>query len=189
MAGRGSDDGFVGHMTGIVRNGFMAVGLKEAVGWDHPYGDRCCRGFLRASEPPDGGRSGAQITLKGGAQVKRGLMGPAVALLVCLAAGALYAGYDQAMGQIKSIDVDGGRLVLSVRTGRDTPATDTTFLVDKDTTVKIGREKKTLKDLAEGNRCTVVYKEADKADGNATALLISVMGERRRPGGGGGDAN
>jgi hypothetical protein len=113
----------------------------------------------------------------------------ATVLLVCLTAGAAYAGYDQARGEIKSIDVDGGRLVLAVRTGRDTPAKDVTYIINDDTSVQINREKKTLKDLAEGTRANVVFREAEKDGGEPTALLITVYERRRRGNRGGGDVN
>ena len=113
-------------------------------------------------------------------------IGAAAALLVCLAAGSLYAGYDQAMGEVKSIDADAGKLVVAVRMGRDEAAKDVTYAIDKDTSVRVGREKKTLADVTVGKRVSVVYKEAE-GDGLPKALLISVM-EGRRPGGGGGAA-
>ena len=110
----------------------------------------------------------------------KALMVPLAVLLVCLTAGSLWADYDQTRGTIKSVDVDGGKLVLSVRTGRDTPAKDVTYLIDKETTVKIGRENKTLKDLEKGKMASVVYKEAEKEGDPAQALLITVYERRRR---------
>jgi len=113
--------------------------------------------------------------------VSRYAVGAFAALMVCLAAGSLFADYDSVTGQIKSIDAAGGKLVISVRQGRDAEAKDTTFLVDKDTTVRINREKKALGDLTEGAFATVFFKEAD---GNPKALLVNVM--QRRSGGAGG---
>ena len=121
--------------------------------------------------------------------MRKWIMGLMAVSLLCLTAGLLYAAYAQAFGEIKSIDLDGGRLVVSVRTGRDTPEKEVTYLIDKDTTVNIGREKKALSDLTEGKRITIVYKEAEKKGGLSTALLINVRGERRRRGGGGGGGN
>ncbi len=115
------------------------------------------------------------------------------AVLVCVAAGVLWADYDQANGQIKSIDAAGGKIVVAVRMGmaRDAETKDTTFLVDKDTTIRINREKKTLADLKEGNRVSVTFKVAE-GGGEAKALLINVFqmpaggGKGGRGGGGGG---
>jgi hypothetical protein len=117
------------------------------------------------------------------------MKGIAAGLLVCLAAGALYAGYDQAFGEIKSVDAAAGKLVVAVRASRDEEPKDVTYLVDKDTTVRVGREKKTLADLAAGKRANLVFQEPAKEGDLPKALLISVM--ERGPGGGrrgGGDA-
>ena len=108
----------------------------------------------------------------------------AAVLAVCLASGTVYAAYDQAFGEVKSIDVDGGKLVVAVRAGRDAEPKEVTYKVDKDTTVRINREKKTLADLTAGKRVTVVFKEAENEGDAPLALLISVM--ERRPGGAGG---
>ena len=108
------------------------------------------------------------------------MAGAVAAVLVCFAAGSLYAGYDQAFGEIKSIDVDGGKLVMAVRAGRDEEPKDVTYLIDKETTVRIGREKKSLADLKAGTRASVVYKEAEKEGQPAKALLITVRERRRR---------
>lgn len=122
--------------------------------------------------------------------MRRCMLGLGVAVLACLAAGALYAAYNQAMGQIKSVDVDGGKLVVSVRAARGEEPKDVTFLIDKETTVRSGQEQKTLKDLAAEARVTVFYKEAAKGGEPGTALLISVMPQRPAGGGnrGGGGA-
>ncbi len=117
--------------------------------------------------------------------MRKWIMGLVAVSLLCLTVGLLYADYASSYGTIKSIDLDGGRLVVAVRTGRDTPAKEVTYLIDKETTVNIGRTKKTLADLAEGKRVSIFYKEAEKKDGTPTALLITVRGERRRRGGGG----
>ena len=82
--------------------------------------------------------------------------------------------------EIKSIDQDAGKLVVAVRTGRDQPAKEVTYLIDKDTTVRIGREKKTLADLGEGKGVTIFFKEAEKEGELPKALLITVR-ERRQP--------
>lgn len=127
---------------------------------------------------------GLQTTWKGATQVKRYMVGPVAVLSVCLAAGLLYAGYDQSFGEIKSIDLDAGKLVVAVRMARDEEPKEVTYVIDKDTTVRIGRdrEKKALTDLVEGKRASIVYKEAEKEGDLPTALLITVW-ERRRRGG------
>jgi len=109
------------------------------------------------------------------------MIGAAAGLVVCLAGGALYAGYDQAFGEIKSIDVDAGKLVLAVRTSRDAEPKEVTYKIDKDTSVRINREKKTLADLVKGKRASVVFKEAAKDGDLPLALLITVRERRRRP--------
>ena len=103
------------------------------------------------------------------------------ALLVCLVTVPVYAGYAQAMGEIKSIDAAAGKLVVAVRESRDAEPKDVTYQVDKDATIRINREKKTLADLAVGKRVSIMYKEGEPP----VALLITVM-EMRRPAGGGG---
>ncbi|HUW55693.1 MAG TPA: hypothetical protein VMZ92_03595 [Planctomycetota bacterium] len=117
--------------------------------------------------------------------MKKHMAGALAAVAVCLAAGLVYAGYDQAMGEIKSIDVDGGKLVIAVRAGRDAQPKDTTYAIDKETSVRIGREKKSLADLTVGKRASVVYKEAE-GDGLPKALLISIFERRPRGNAGGG---
>ena len=105
-------------------------------------------------------------------------------IALCIVAAWTYAAYDSANGQVKSVDVAGNKIVVSVRTGFGPDATskDQTFLVDKDTTVRINREVKTLADLKADMRVNITFKEVDKGD--PTALLISAM--QGRPGGGGG---
>ena len=105
-------------------------------------------------------------------------IGAAAGLLMFLAAGSVYAAYDQAMGTIKSIDAAAGTLVVSVRANRNDEPKDTTFKVDKEAGILINREKKTLADLTVGANVTVVFKEGEPA----TGVLISVF---NRPGGGG----
>ena len=115
------------------------------------------------------------------------------AVLVCVASGVLWADYDQANGQIKSIDAAGGKIVVAVRMGmaRDAETKDTTFLVDKDTTIRINREKKTLADLKEGNRVSVTFKVAEGGDGTAVLITVFQMpaGGGKRGGAGGGAGN
>jgi hypothetical protein len=108
--------------------------------------------------------------------VKKLIAVVAVGLLVCLAAGAVYAAYDVARGEVKS-NAD-GKLVVSVRAGRDAEPKDMTFTVDKDTSVKINGEDKALADITAGKMVQVFYQTGDAPK----ALLISVF-ERR----GGGD--
>ena len=118
--------------------------------------------------------------------VRKYLAGSLAALLVCVAAGWLYAGaYDQTMGQIKLIDVAGGKLTVSVTQGRNAEAKEVTYLIDKDTTVRVNREKKALTDLAEGNRVMIFFQETDKAGDLPKALMISVMQQRNAGGAGG----
>ena len=114
-------------------------------------------------------------------------MGSLTALLVCVAAGWLYAdtSYDQTMGQIKLIDIAGGKLTVSVTQGRNADAKEVTYLIDKDTTVRVNREKKTLTDLAEGNRVMIFFQTTEKAGDLPKALMISVM--QMRNGGGAGN--
>ena len=115
-------------------------------------------------------------------------------LMICLAAGWLYAAYDEANGQIKSIDVAGGKITVAVRQGRDAEPKEVTYLIDKDTTVRINREKKELTDLTEGKNVRIVFQEAAKAGDLPKALLITAFdrpaggggGGARRGGGGGG---
>ena len=99
------------------------------------------------------------------------------ALLVGLAAGTASADYDSVRGQIKSVDADAGKIVVSVRAGRDpnAAATEQTFLIDKDTTIRVNREKKTIADLQKDKGVTVTFKTAAKEGDVATAVLISVM--------------
>ncbi len=115
--------------------------------------------------------------------MKACMIGLAVVFALCLAAGPARADYDQAMGQVKSIDAAGGKIVVAVRMGmgRDAEAKDTTFLVDKDTTIRINREKKALADLKAEQRVSVTFKVAE-GGGDATAVLITVF---ERPAGGG----
>ena len=115
-------------------------------------------------------------------------MGSLMALLVCVAAGWLYAdtSYDQTMGQIKLIDIAGGKLTVSVTQGRNADAKEVTYLIDKDTTVRVNREKKALTDLSEGNRVMVFFQTTDKAGDLPKALMVSVM--QMRNGGGAGGA-
>ena len=115
--------------------------------------------------------------------MKRCVAALVVVFMVCLAAGFLYAAYDSVMGQIKSIDVAGGKIVIAVRANRDAEPTNVTYLINKDTTVRIAREKKTLADLTVDKNVNVVFKEAEKEGDPGTALLISVFD---RPGGGKG---
>jgi outer membrane lipoprotein-sorting protein len=117
--------------------------------------------------------------------VKTCMICAAAVVLACLASGQAYAAYDQASGELKSVDAAAGKIVVAVRAGRDAEPKETTFLVDKDTTIRINREKKALADLAVGKRVSVVFKEAAKDGDPATALLISVM---ERPAGGRGGA-
>jgi len=112
--------------------------------------------------------------------MRRHVVGALAGLMTCLVATSLWAGYDQAFGEIKSVDQDAGKLVVAVRTARNQPAKEVTYLVDKDATVRIGREKKTLADLTAGKRVTIFFKEAEGEDALPTALLITVRGERRR---------
>ena len=86
----------------------------------------------------------------------------------------------RAFGTLKSVDADAGKIVVAVRTRRGEEPTDKTFLVDKDTTVRIGREEKTLADLAEGARVVISYKTPEKKDGDPTVVSIMVRGARRR---------
>ena len=126
---------------------------------------------------------------EGGKRMRKYMAWPVTALLVCLAAGFVYAGYDQAMGTIKMLDVDGGRITIAeMQFGgdRNAPAKEVTYLIDKDTTVQINREKKELKDLAEGKMVTLFFKEADKAGDLPKALLITVRDRAGRGGAGGG---
>ncbi len=106
----------------------------------------------------------------------------AAVVLACLASGQVFAAYDQVMGELKSVDAAAGKIVVAVRAGR-AEAKETTFLVDKDTTIRVKGEKKALADLAVGKRVSVVFKEAAKEGDPATALLISVV---ERPAGRGG---
>jgi len=112
--------------------------------------------------------------------MRRHMAGAIAVLSVCLAAGALYADYDQAFGQIKSVDVDAGKLVVAVRVARGQDPKEVTYLVDKDTTVRINREKKTLADLKAGKRASIVFKEAEKEGELAKALLITIRERRPR---------
>lgn len=86
----------------------------------------------------------------------------------------------RAFGTLKSVDADGGKIVVTMRARRGQEATETTFLVDKNTTVRIGREEKTLADLTEGAGVIISYKEAEKKDGNPTAVSIMVRAARAR---------
>ena len=106
--------------------------------------------------------------------MRRHMAGAIAVLSVCLAAGALYADYDQAFGQIKSVDVDAGKLVVAVRVARGQDPKEVTYLVDKDTTVRINREKKA------GKRASIVFKEAEKDGELAKALLITIRERRPR---------
>ncbi len=115
--------------------------------------------------------------------MKTGMICAAAVVLACLASGQVYAAYDQAFGEIKSVDAAAGKIVVAVRAGRDAEPKETTFLVDKDTTIRVNREVKALADLAAGKRVTVVFKEAAKEGDPGTAVLISVMD---RPAGRGG---
>jgi len=61
-------------------------------------------------------------TFLGDRDVRKYLAGSVAGFLLCLAAGWLYADYDQAMGEIKLVDAVGGKLTVAVRTpgqGRD----------------------------------------------------------------------
>lgn len=104
--------------------------------------------------------------------------------MLCVGVGLLYAEYDSARGQIKSVDKD--KIVVAVRAGmdRNAEAKDTTYLIDKDTTIRVNGEKKTIADLAPDKFVTITFKMADKAGDPGTAVLISVFD---RPAGGGGD--
>lgn len=104
-------------------------------------------------------------------------------VLAFVVSGLVWADYDQANGQVKSVDAAGGKIVVAVRAGmgRDAATKDTTFLVDKDTTIRINREKKTLADLKAEQRVSVTFKTVE-GGGEATAVLISVF---ERPAGGG----
>lgn len=110
---------------------------------------------------------------------------------LCLVAAWTYAAYDQAMGTVKSVDAAGNKIVVTVRTGfgPDAATKEQTFLVDKDTTVRVNREVKTLADVKEGMRVNITFKEVDKGD--ATAILISASqggrGGAARPNAGGGN--
>ena len=112
--------------------------------------------------------------------MRRHVVRAVAALVTCLVAGSLYAGYGQAFGEVKSVDQDARKLVVAVRARRGEQAKEVTYLVDKDATIRIGREKKTLADIGEGKRVTIFFKEAEKEGELPKALLITVRGERRR---------
>ena len=77
----------------------------------------------------------------------------------------------QAMGRVKSVDVEGGKIVvLAFKRGEKQPE-ERTFLINAETKVTMGGEEVTLRDVGEGKSVTVQYK--DGADG-ATATLIVV---------------
>ena len=113
------------------------------------------------------------------------LIAPVAVLAVCLVASMAYAVYDAAMGELKAIDLAGGKIVVAVRMGRDAEPKDTTFLVTKDTTIRIAREVKTFADLKEGMRVNVTFMVSEKPDTPPTALLVSAFQPRAGgPGGG-----
>ena len=108
-----------------------------------------------------------------------------VAVMACFAVQALFAAEEGermqgAMGTIKSIDVEGGKIVVAVTrmAGAET-AKDVTFLVTKDTKIMIARQEKTLKDLAVGNRVEMGFRKAAEEGGTPTAVVIAVIPERK----------
>jgi len=97
--------------------------------------------------------------------------GDAVALSITLR-------MPMAVGKVKSVDVAGGRIVVTVGGGRGQAAADKTFLVNDQTKVRVGRDEKTLADVAADSRVIITYKPGEK-DGEGTAISIQVQGERR----------
>ena len=114
--------------------------------------------------------AGKNVTISYKAAAEEG--GEAVALTITMR-------MPRAFGTLKSVDAKGGKIVVTVRARRGQEATETTFLVDKDTTVRIGREEKTLADLAEGARVVISYKAPEKLDGDPTAASFMVRAARR----------
>jgi Cu/Ag efflux protein CusF len=103
--------------------------------------------------------------------------------MVCFAAGMLYAAEAApaltAAGSVKSVDAEGGKVVVAVKAAGAEEATDMTFLVTEDTKIRAGRDTKTIKDLAAGTRVTVVYKKGTDDAGTLTAVQIYIMTEEK----------
>ena len=88
-----------------------------------------------------------------------------------------------AFGKIKSVDAAAKKMVITTRKRGKKETVEMTFLVDEDTKIRVGRDEKTLEDLAEGNNVTVEYKEAKEGE-DATAVNVrarTAQPRRKRP--------
>jgi hypothetical protein len=106
-----------------------------------------------------------------------------VAVMACFAAHLLFAADEEplrAMGTIKSVDAEGGKVVVTVQAEGAEKGADMTFLVTKDTQITIVREAKTIKNLAAGSRVLVLYTKGTDAAGTLTATMIHVRPAARK---------
>lgn len=134
--------------------------------------------------------------------MRKWILWTAVALVLCFSADVVFAGGEteegaakekvrkekarskegqarrertpQAYGQVKSIDVEGGKIVVAVRKRGEKEPAQVTYKITDQTKVRISGEEKTLADLAEGKNIIVSYKAAGEEGGDAVALSITV---------------
>ncbi|KPJ52521.1 MAG: hypothetical protein AMS16_06295 [Planctomycetes bacterium DG_58] len=82
---------------------------------------------------------------------------------------------DRSRGQVKSIDLKGGKLVLTIFT-RNVGPSDKTFLINAETKVELlGVGERTLADIDVGRSVVIRYKEDNEKGRNPTALTITIQ--------------
>ncbi|MBI4688795.1 MAG: hypothetical protein HY754_00760 [Nitrospirae bacterium] len=76
----------------------------------------------------------------------------------------------KANGEVKAVDAAANSITITRKKG------DLTVVADKDTVIKVGKEKKTLADVKVGDKATVMYSEKD---GKNVAKSITVSAAKK----------
>jgi len=78
----------------------------------------------------------------------------------------------RAMGQVKSIDVDGGKVVVAMRKRGQKEPEEKTFVINAETEVRVGWEKKTLGDVKADANVMIRYKEAAEGENPVVTMIM-----------------